>query len=80
MELNRRHERRGPAKPLEASLSITERRVGSLVAAGYTDGEIANRLLVSVRQVEWSVAKLCRALDVDSREELAALLGELSAG
>ena len=59
--------------------SITERRVGVLVAAGFTNAVIANSLLLTVQAVEWSVAKLCRALGVASREELAALLGELSA-
>jgi len=68
MELNQPH-----------ALSITERRVGSLVAEGFADPVIANRLLLTVQAVEWSVAKLCRALGVASREELAALLGELSA-
>jgi DNA-binding NarL/FixJ family response regulator len=60
--------------------SITERRVGVLVAAGFTNAVIANRLLLTVQAVEWSVAKLCRALEADSREELETRLGELSAG
>lgn len=63
---------------LQPSLSMTERRVGSLVAAGYADPEIAARLLLSEQTVQWSVAKLCRTLDVGSRHELAALLSELS--
>ncbi|MGZ8692116.1 MAG: LuxR C-terminal-related transcriptional regulator [Gaiellaceae bacterium] len=60
------------------SLSMTERRVGSFVAAGYSDTEIAKRLLVSAQIVEWSVAKLCRTLDVGSRDDLAAQLRALS--
>jgi DNA-binding CsgD family transcriptional regulator len=63
---------------LPPSLSATERRVGSLVAAGYADAEIAARLLLSAQTVAWSVAKLCRTLDVGSRVELAALLADLS--
>jgi len=57
---------------------MTERRVGSLVAAGHSDSEIARRLLVSAPSVEWSVAKLCRTLEVGSRDELAAVLQALS--
>ena len=74
MEVNRRPEPTGCAEPLGAAFSITERRVGSLVAAGCTDRAIAHRLLVTVEAVEWSVAKLCRGLGVESREALAALL------
>ena len=72
----------GPARPrapglLRPSLSITERRVGSLVAAGYADTEIAARLLLSPQTVAWSVAKLCRTLEAGSRDELVSLLAEL---
>jgi DNA-binding CsgD family transcriptional regulator len=63
---------------LPPSLTRTERRVGSLLAAGYGDAEIATRLLLSTQSVEWSVAKLCRTLEVSSRRELVALLSELS--
>ena len=63
---------------LQASLTMTERRVGSLVAAGYADREIAARLLLSEQTVQWSVAKLCRTFDLGSRHELAARLSELS--
>jgi DNA-binding NarL/FixJ family response regulator len=65
---------------MNAGLSITERRVGALVAEGCTDRAIASRLLLSVQTVEWCVAKLCRTLRAESRAELAALLGELSRG
>jgi len=63
---------------LEPRLSMTQRRVGSLVAAGYADPEIAARLLLSEQAVLWSIAKLCRILDVGSRQELAARLREWS--
>jgi DNA-binding NarL/FixJ family response regulator len=65
---------------MELSFSITEKRVGALVAAGCTDRMIASRLLLSVQAVEWSVAKLCRVLGVESRAELVARLVELSGG
>jgi len=63
---------------LEPRLSMTERRVGSLVAAGYADSDIAARLLLSEQTVLWSIAKLCRTLDVGSRHELAVTLREWS--
>jgi DNA-binding NarL/FixJ family response regulator len=63
---------------MNATLSMTERRVGALVAEGCTDRMIATRLLLSVQAVEWSVAKLCRILGVESRAQLAAVLAELS--
>jgi DNA-binding CsgD family transcriptional regulator len=59
-------------------LSMMERRVGSLVAAGYAEVEIARRLLLSPQLVEWTVAKLCRTFAVTSRDELAARLRDLS--
>ena len=59
---------------LQPSLTMTERRVGSLVASGYADSEIAARLLLSEQTVQWSIAKLCRTLDLGSRHELAARL------
>ena len=58
------------------SLSIAERRVGSLVAASCSDALIAERLLLSMQAVEWTVAKLSRRFGAGSREELAALLDE----
>lgn len=69
MELNRGQE-------LKPSLSAVERRIGSLAAAGYADREIAADLRLSVQSVEWSVAKLCRTLDVASREELVRRLAD----
>jgi DNA-binding NarL/FixJ family response regulator len=69
MELNQ-------GQGLQPSLSPVERSVGSLAAAGYADREIAAHLGLSAQSVEWSVAKLCRALGVASREELVARLAE----
>ena len=67
MELN-------PGRGLRPSLSMTDRRVGALVAAGYADSEIAHHLRLSVQAVEWAVAKLSRTLEVGSRDELVVLL------
>jgi DNA-binding NarL/FixJ family response regulator len=62
---------------LPPSVSITEGRVGKLVAAGYLDSEIANRLLLTPQAVEWSIAKLCRTLQAGSRSELVMRLAAL---
>ena len=62
----------------QPSLSMTERRVGSLLAAGCTEAEVAARLLLNAETVAWVVAKLCRTLEVEARPELVALLRELS--
>lgn len=78
MDLTPEPARQRAPKPLLPSLSMTERRVGSLVAAGYSDIEIAGRLLLSAPIVEWSVAKLCGTLEVGTRDELAAVLRALS--
>jgi DNA-binding NarL/FixJ family response regulator len=55
-------------------MSIKERQVAALVAAGHSDAAIAERLLLSVATVEWVVAKLSRTLGVDSRDGLVARL------
>lgn len=64
-----------PASPLE-SLSAAEREIVSLVREGLRNREIAERLYVSVRTVELRLTHVYRALDVRSRTELTALLGE----
>jgi DNA-binding NarL/FixJ family response regulator len=65
-------------------LSTTERRVAELVVAGLTDDEVAERLFLSAKTVEWNLTKTCRKFGVRSRTELAALLrpkaGELPGG
>jgi DNA-binding CsgD family transcriptional regulator len=60
-----------------SGLSLRERQVAGLVAAGHSDAAIAERLLLSVAAVEWLVAKLSRAFGVDSREGLVAALATL---
>jgi DNA-binding CsgD family transcriptional regulator len=67
-----------PPELLLPSLSITERRVGSLVAAGYGQLEISRRLLLSPQLVDWTVAKLCRTFAAATPAELAAQLRALS--
>jgi FixJ family two-component response regulator len=60
------------------TLSMSERRVGSLVAAGYGELEISRRLLMSPQLVKWTVAKLCRTFAAASPAELAEQLRALS--
>jgi DNA-binding CsgD family transcriptional regulator len=55
-------------------LSETERRIAALVAAGHTNEEVAQRLFLSPKTVEWSLTKIYRKLLVRSRTELAAKL------
>jgi DNA-binding CsgD family transcriptional regulator len=73
MELN-------PGQGLKPSLSAVERSVGSLVAAGYANSEIAAQLGLSAQSVEWRVAKLCHTRGVASREELVARLAQRGRG
>ena len=60
------------ANPLP--LTSREREIANLVAAGLTNREIADRLVVSVRTVEGHIYRACTKLDVGDRAALAALL------
>ena len=59
-------------------LSETERRIAALVAAGRTNEQIAQQLLLSAKTLEWSLAKIFRKLVVRSRAELAATVAPAS--
>ncbi|MFC7615474.1 LuxR C-terminal-related transcriptional regulator [Actinokineospora soli] len=56
-------------------LSPREREAARLAAAGRTNRQIASRMGLSVRTVEQHVARALHKLRVDSRTELAAVLG-----
>ena len=56
-------------------LTESERRIVGLVAAGRTNDEVAQRLFLSPKTVEWSLTKVYRKLRVRSRTELVAKLG-----
>ena len=58
-----------------SELTKTERRIIALVADGRTNHEIAERLLIRPKTVEWNLSKVYRKLRVHSRTELAAKLG-----
>ena len=51
-----------------------EREIATLVAAGLSNREIAERLTMSVRTVEGHVYRVCSKLDVADRDQLAQLM------
>jgi DNA-binding CsgD family transcriptional regulator len=55
-------------------LTLSERSVADLAAAGRSNREIANQLVVSVRTVESHLASAYRKLGVGSRVQLATAL------
>ncbi|GAA4748991.1 hypothetical protein GCM10023350_37500 [Nocardioides endophyticus] len=58
-----------------ASLTAAEQRVARLAATGLTNREIADRLVVTVKAVEWHLSHVYRKLGIHSRNSLAASLG-----
>jgi DNA-binding CsgD family transcriptional regulator len=54
-------------------LTETERRIIAEVADGRTNDEIAQRLLMRPKTVEWNLTKIYRKLNVRSRTELAVM-------
>jgi DNA-binding CsgD family transcriptional regulator len=65
----RRVRRRG----IEA-LTATDRRVAEMAAGGLTNRQIAQALFVTTRTVELHLTDAYQKLDIDSREQLPALL------
>ena len=68
---------RTPALDLAAHplpLTVREREIANLVAAGLSNREIADRLVVSVRTVEGHLYRACIKLDISDREDLAAMI------
>jgi DNA-binding NarL/FixJ family response regulator len=68
---------RTPALDLAAHplpLTVREREIANLVAAGLSSREIADRLVVSVRTVEGHIYRACTKLDISEREDLAAII------
>lgn len=63
---------RAAAAPLP--VTSREREIAAMVAAGLTNREIAERLVVSVRTVEGHIYRACIKLDVTDREELARIV------
>jgi DNA-binding CsgD family transcriptional regulator len=60
------------------ALSPSERRVVALAIEGLSNRQIAEALFVTRKAVEWHLGNAYRKLDVRSRRELPAALGEAS--
>lgn len=58
-----------------AVLTLSERRVARLAAAGRTNRDIADELVVTVKAVEWHLSNVYRKLGIRSRRGLPASLG-----
>jgi len=56
------------------SLTASEDRVAAMAAEGLSNREIAQRLFVTIKAVQWHLRNVYRKLEVDSREELPAAL------
>jgi DNA-binding CsgD family transcriptional regulator len=69
---------RGRGRPASGAAALTpaERRVVALALTGLSNREIAERIFVTRKTVEWHLHNAFRKLDVRSRAELAAALGE----
>jgi DNA-binding NarL/FixJ family response regulator len=68
---------RTPALDLAAHplpLTVREREIANLVAAGLSNRDIADRLTVSVRTVEGHLYRACIKLDISDRDELATMI------
>ncbi|GAA4730710.1 hypothetical protein GCM10023216_23240 [Isoptericola chiayiensis] len=59
----------------DVALTLRERDVLTLVAAGRRNGEVAEQLAISVNTVKFHVANLLRKVGATNRAELAALAG-----
>ncbi len=62
----------GAAAPLP--ITAREREIANLVAAGLSNRQIADRLVVSVRTVEGHVYRIFAKLGIDDREQLVHLI------
>ncbi len=58
------------------SLTPSERRIAELAATGQSNRQIAQSLFLTVRTIEMHLSNAYRKLDIGSREELSAVLGE----
>jgi len=65
-------ERVGGTASSDAVLTVTERRVAVLIAAGRSYREAADELFISPKTVQWNLSKIYRKLGIRSRAQLAA--------
>ena len=61
-----------PATDAWSPLTVREREVAALVAAGLTNRQIAARLVISDRTVQGHIASILTRLDFDTRSQIAA--------
>ena len=61
-------------------LTAQERQIARLVAEGLSNPEIAARLFISPRTVEWHLKKIFSKLNVSSRKQLRRRNGSPSTG
>ena len=55
-------------------LTTREREIATLIAAGLSNAEIADRLFLSVRTVEGHIYRACTKLDLTDRSQLGDLI------
>ena len=65
------------SSPLLEPLSAQEQRVLRLLAAGFTNPEIAHELVVSTNTIKTQVQSIYRKLNVNSRDEAADMARQL---
>ena len=58
-------------------LTVREREIANLVAAGLSNPQIADRLYLSARTVESHIYRACTKLSLKSRDELAAVVQQM---
>ena len=75
-ELHAAGGRRGRAEIDRSKLTPTERRIAELASSGLTNRDIAGRLYISRKTVEWHLSRAYSKLDVRSRRELAPTLAQ----
>ena len=63
--------RLGIRPPAALTLTVTERQVAELAAAGLTNREISERMFISLRTTESNLSRVYRKLGIRSRAELA---------